>query len=85
MNHKEMTKHIRGRIKVAGIKTSVCKMTACGSDYIRVSTASHEQRFTDEEMVAINTICKSNGLTSVRGMEIEIEKPFAQGSFYMPR
>jgi hypothetical protein len=76
MDHKEMTKHIRQRIKKAGIKASVSKFTACGTFYVRVATAKAEQQFTLEEQTLIKRIAKGNALTGARCMEIEEEIPF---------
>ena len=76
MDHKEMTKHIRQRIKQAGIKASVSKFTACGTSYVRVATSTCEQQFTLEEQKLIKRIANGNALTGARGMEIEETIPF---------
>lgn len=79
-----MTKHIRDRIKKNGIKASVRKMRACGTDYIRVSTVKHDQAFSLEEQFSINRIALANGLTKIRGLEIAEETPFGnETSLYL--
>jgi len=70
MNHKELTAHIRNRIKVAGILATCKKYTSCGHNWIRVSVASYEQDFTPCEQSRIKIIAQSNGLTLSRGQEI---------------
>jgi hypothetical protein len=86
LTHKEMTAHLRKRIKIAGIKARVDMMDSCGSKAIRVFGASPEATFTDEEQRQIRHIAKCNGLTWVRGMEIDVEQMTNPQSFhfYLP-
>jgi hypothetical protein len=72
--HKEMTAHIRTRIKANGIKASVSKYTSCGVNFIRVSVPAFDAEFTQDEQRKIHTVCKSNGMTLSRGMEIIIDQ-----------
>lgn len=74
MNHKELTAHIRNRIKVAGIKARVCMQESCGNKVIVVYGTAYEINFTEEEQRTIRLIAKTNRLTWVRGMEIDIER-----------
>ena len=86
MNHSEMTKHIRGRIRFAGIEARVRKAPA-SSNCIQVISPAFDKPFTQEQAKQISFIAKCNHLTLVRGMEIELEnKGFNnnQLNFYMP-
>jgi hypothetical protein len=76
MTHAEITKHIRSRIKKAGIKASVRKITICGTPRVSVSVASYNQNFTLDEQKMINRIARVNGATLIRGIEIEDTVPF---------
>lgn len=85
MTHKEMTKHIRSRLAAAGIKARCSLYTSCGSKWIRISPPSADAFFTDDQSREINIIGKVNGLTLVRGMEIDIEVVNQTGEhFVMP-
>ena len=74
LSHKEMTAHIRNRIKVAGIKARVCMQTACGDKIIRIDAIRYKLAFTHEEQRTIRQIAVSNDLTYVMGLEIDIER-----------
>ncbi len=70
MTHKEMTAHIRGRLKAAGIPAH-CKMKSyCGYLIVSVSTVSYESKWTTEQGAAIALIAKVNGLRQSQGHEI---------------
>lgn len=71
MTHKEATTHVRGRIKAAGIKARCSKYTACGINYVCISTAKYEQSFTEEEQQALVLICQVNKLTGARGAQLQ--------------
>jgi len=80
MTQKEMTKHLRSRIKAAGIQARV---RMCGNA-IQVITPTYESRWTEEEQREINLIAQVNGLTLVRGMPVTLDKPIStQADFYM--
>ena len=83
LTHKEMTKHIRQRIKKAGIKASVSLYRSCGSKWIRVSTHNFEARFTEEEQRQINNIAEVNRLTYSQGLPIEVDIPFGQENHFV--
>lgn len=70
MTHKEATTHIRGRIKAAGIKARCSKYTACGINYVCISTAEYGQAFTEEEQSTLLTICQVSNLTGARGAQL---------------
>ena len=74
MNHKELTAHIRKRIKIAGIKARVAMQESCGDLVISVDVPKHDAEFSEEEQRAIRLIAKCNHLTRVRGMEIVVEQ-----------
>lgn len=74
MNHSEMTKHIRGRVKAAGIKARVYKDSACGSDYIVVCAPAADVVFSDDEQKQIALIGHCNNLTYVRNMPIVLDE-----------
>jgi len=74
MSHKEMTAHIRKRIKVNGIKARVWKYTSCGVNYISIDVPSYDGEFSDDEQRKVRMIAKGNGLTLSRGFEIQIEQ-----------
>ena len=89
MSHKELTAHIRERIKKAGIKARVCMNYSCGSRVIQVVTPSYESRFTSGEIVRFCTIALANGLTFVRGLPIDLDVQAqltgaTQWDFYLP-
>lgn len=72
--YKEMTTHIRHRIKVAGIAARVRMFEACQVQYIQVFSTDYAVKFTDDQQRVIRDIAKVNGLTWVRGLEIKIEQ-----------
>lgn len=74
LSHKEMTAHIRGRIKHEGIQARVRLYESCGSLFIQVFGTTYEQDFTDDEQGTIRTIAVVNSLTWVQGMPIDIEQ-----------
>jgi ATP-dependent Zn protease len=72
-SHKEVTAHIRKRLKAAGIKAK-CKMVSyCGRDTVQVAVPTFESRFTSEQIREFVTAAKVNGMTGCRGMELDIE------------
>ena len=66
------TKHIRGRIKAAGIKAKVC--IAPGGGVLQVNTPVYGVDFSEDAQRQIRLIAKCNGLSWVQGMEIDIEQ-----------
>lgn len=80
-----MTKHVRNRLKVAGIKASVTMSKSCGVQWIKVDPISYGIEFTKEEQSKIVLIAKVNGLTLSRGMEIIDNGTGANGfNFVLP-
>jgi hypothetical protein len=85
MNHSEMTKHIRGRVKAAGIKARVYKDVSCGSEVIVVAVPNAETTFSDDEQYEIALIGLCNNLSYVRNTPIlpyAFTKP-QQFNFYL--
>lgn len=74
MDHKETTKHLRKRIKVAGIKARVAKYDSCGQAWIRVCVPGPEVRFSEDEQRQIRHIAKCNHLTRACRSEIDVER-----------
>jgi hypothetical protein len=71
LTHKEMTAHIRNRLKVCDIPAR-CRMNeACGFRMIQVFGVTHEARWTAEQAKMIGRIARVNGLTFVRGMPVD--------------
>lgn len=75
LNHKEMTAHIRKRVKAAGIKARVRKYDSCGSKWIHVFPVRYDLEFTEDEAREIRLIAHANKLTFARGMEIDHSVP----------
>jgi hypothetical protein len=71
MTHKEMTAHIRSRLKAAGIPAKCSMQVTCGSLHIYVRPVSYVARWTAEQTAAIFRLAHANRLTLVRGMEID--------------
>lgn len=71
LNHTEMTKHIRNRLKAQGIKARVRKFTACGVRYVQVFAPAHGATFAAEEMFTIAHVADCNRLTGAQGAKID--------------
>ena len=84
LTHKELTAHLRKRIKVAGIKARVDMMKTCGCEAIRVFVPAFEVTFTEAEQREIAHIAKVNGLTYANGLEIQVDTAHPQ-SFHFYR
>ena len=92
LTHKEMTSHIRNRVKAVGIKARVrmCPSAGAFGHYgIQVFPVAHDLSFTPEQAREIAFICDCNKLTLVRGMKIDLdiaEQTAGKGlSVYMPQ
>lgn len=72
-SHKEITAHIRKRLKAAEIKAK-CQMSSyCGYDTVMVAVPTFESRFTSDQIREFVTAAKVNGLTGCRGTELDVE------------
>ena len=86
---KEMTAHIRDRIKAAGIKAKVRKLdeTPTMGGVIQINVPTYEAEFSEHEQRSIRGLAATNGLTMVRGQPIDVERmtdPKTM-SFYLPQ
>lgn len=70
MTHKEMTAHIRNRLKVMGVNARVKMNDFNGHRIVTVVVPVYEYRWTQEERDAILLVASVNGLTFIRGMEL---------------
>lgn len=71
MNHREMTKHIRGRLKAAKIPARCRLFTACGISYVSIDRIAHEAAWTSKQAQEICLIASVNALTAARGSAID--------------
>lgn len=74
LTHKEMTAHLRKRIKHEGIKARVYMQEYCGCYVIAIDPPVFEVEFSEDEQRKIRTMAVTNGLTLVQGMPINIEQ-----------
>lgn len=75
---KQMTAHLRKRIKQAGIKARIDMMGAT----IRVFPPTYGIEFTDDQQRAIRQLAVSNRLTWVRNLPIDVEQMTNPHSFH---
>lgn len=71
LTHKEMTKHIRGRLKASKIGARCRLYNACGFDWIQVFVPEHGQYFSPVQSREIAIIADVNGLTYAQGMKVD--------------
>lgn len=75
LTHKEMTAHIRKRLKHNGVKALVRMQKGLGNDkIIQVNTPKFNIEFTAEEQATVRQVAKTNGLTWVMGGEIIVDQ-----------
>lgn len=72
-HHSEMTAHLRKRIAAEGIKARVRKCPGHKTG-IQVFPVAYGLEFTETEQRFIRNLAKINGLTLVRGLEIDVER-----------
>ena len=73
---KEMTAHIRSRVKHSGIKARVRMSPNSGTTGmygVQVITPSYDVKFTWNQSYEISFIAKCNNMTMVRGDEIDLD------------
>lgn len=83
---KEITAHIRKRIKHEKIKARVYMSPTGSAHFIGVCPPAPGIEFSEHEQRTIRHIAKCNRLTWIRGMEIDVERmtnPFGM-HFHMP-
>lgn len=73
MTHKEMTAHIRKRIKIAKIPARVKMNEWCGRRVITVVTPTYEFRWGADQLKTIGAIAKTNNLTGAQNSPIDID------------
>ena len=72
LTHKEMTAHIRKRLRVAKINARVKMDTHCGGrKIISVVTPKYDKRFTSDELRTIAAVCETNHLTAAQRSPID--------------
>jgi hypothetical protein len=71
--HTETVAHLRKLVSKEGIKARVRKLVASTSG-IQVFPTAYGIEFTEAEQRFIRNVAKINGLTLVRGMEIDVER-----------
>ena len=74
LTHKDITGHIRSRVKIAGIKARVTMSDACGQPVVHVFTIGPDVSFTEAEQREIRHIAKCCKLTKAKGLEIDVER-----------
>lgn len=89
MGHKELTKHLRGRLRHAGIPCRVRMEDFCGSAAVSIITPSYDARWTAEQLREMALIAKSNRLTMSRGLPIDMDNMAqltgsTQVNFFLP-
>lgn len=83
--HTETVAHLRNLISKEGIKARVRKLASSKSGF-QVFPIAYGIEFTEAEQRFIRNVAKINGLTLVRGMEIDVERmtdPHGM-EFYIP-
>jgi hypothetical protein len=73
LTHKEMTAHIRKRLKVSNIPARVKMNDFCGSKMISVVTPSCDARWDSSQLRQIGLIAQTNRLSMIRSMPIDVE------------
>lgn len=73
MNHKEITAHIRKRLKHAAVPCRVMMDESCGYKYVKVVTPTYDARWTPEQLRTIGLVAMVNKLTFVNGMPVHGE------------
>lgn len=72
--HTAKAKHIRGRLKAAGISAKCRAYEACGVAYIAINPVTFETEFTDAQQATIVLIADCNYLTLARGTAIDLSQ-----------
>lgn len=72
MDHKELTKHIRGRLKAHKVPARVKMNDFCGTAVVTIVTPSYDYRWSSEELREIGICAQVNRLTLSQGMPIDL-------------
>lgn len=78
MNHKEITAHIRKRLKHANVPCRVIKDESCGVKFVKVVVPAYETRWTSEQLSQIGLIATVNKLTFVQNMPVHDKETMSQ-------
>jgi hypothetical protein len=71
LTHKEMTSHIRNRLKASKIPARVRLYTACSTNYIHIFGVKSDSVWTSKQAQEINLIAAVNNLTGARRSNID--------------
>ena len=73
--HKDLAKHLRGRIKAEGIPAGCRMVEYCGRQVISIyPRGGVDATFSDEQQRTVRLIAQVNGLTRAEGMPIDLER-----------
>jgi len=70
MNHKELTKHLRGRLAHAGVPCRVRMNEYCGHRVVQIITPTYDKRWNAEQLAQIALIARCNHLTMAQGLPV---------------
>jgi len=70
MTTKEITAHIRKRLKHEGIAARVSFYKSCGACWVKVTCPAIDSPFSDEAQATIKHVARCNHLTMSRGQAI---------------
>jgi hypothetical protein len=76
MNHRQLTNHIRNRIKREGIDASVRGHRSCGVVWIVVEVDEPGKSFTQQQCKKIALIAFINGLTYAKGVPVDCTEAY---------
>jgi hypothetical protein len=71
--HKEITKHIRGRLKAHKVPARVKMNDFCGKTVVTIVTPTYDFRWTPEQLREIGICAQVNKLTRAQGMPIDLD------------
>lgn len=70
MDHKALTKHLRGRLAHAGVPCRVRMNEYCGRRVVQVITPAYDKRWNAEQLLQIALIARVNRLTLAQGLPV---------------
>lgn len=78
MTHQELTRHLRKRLKLAGVPCRVRMNEYCGARVVQVITPTHETRWTPGQLRQIGLIASVNHMTMARGLPVHAPEVMEQ-------
>lgn len=78
MDHKALTKHLRGRLAHAGVPCRVRMNVYCGRRVVQVITPAYDKRWTAEQLLQIALIARVNHLTMAQGLPVHDDATMCQ-------